>query len=145
VHLLMYSRFTPTCFGKWLPSSGGRRCLRSYSINICVVGVYRLRSVQCAQLSWTDRNTYTPTTQILLEYLLRHLRPPEDGKLLPKHVGVNLEYINKSTSFLTHLLVILQRYYQMLGPTTKVIYVHQFSQLCQEHSDNKNVYMNELY
>jgi hypothetical protein len=25
--LSMYSKFTPTCFGKWLPSSGGRRCL----------------------------------------------------------------------------------------------------------------------
>jgi hypothetical protein len=29
-------------------------------------------------------------------------RPPEDGSHLPKHVGVNLEYINKSTSSLTH-------------------------------------------
>jgi hypothetical protein len=38
------------------------------------------------------------------------LRPPEDGNHLPKHVRVNLEYINKSTSSLTHLLVILQRY-----------------------------------
>jgi hypothetical protein len=31
VGLLLYSRFTLTCFGKWLPSLGGRRCLRSYS------------------------------------------------------------------------------------------------------------------
>jgi hypothetical protein len=51
--LLMYSRFTLTCFGKLLPSSEGRRCLR------------------------------------------RHLRPPEDGNHLPKHVRVNLEYINR--------------------------------------------------
>jgi hypothetical protein len=57
----------------------------------------------------TDRNPYTPTIRTLLEWLLRHLRPPEDGSHLPKHVGVNLEYINKSTSSLTHLLVILQR------------------------------------
>jgi hypothetical protein len=27
---------------------------------------------------------------------------------MPKHVWVNLEYINKSTSYLTHLLVVLQ-------------------------------------
>jgi hypothetical protein len=27
VDLLMYSRFAPTCFGKWLSSSGGHRCL----------------------------------------------------------------------------------------------------------------------
>jgi hypothetical protein len=27
VDLLMYFRFTPLCFGKWLPSSGGRKCL----------------------------------------------------------------------------------------------------------------------
>jgi hypothetical protein len=40
VSLLMYSRFTPTCFGKWLPSSGGRRCVRSYSSSVCIVVVY---------------------------------------------------------------------------------------------------------
>jgi hypothetical protein len=50
--LLMYSKFTPTCFGKWLPPSGCRRCLRSYSSSACIVGVYRLRSVQCGQFSW---------------------------------------------------------------------------------------------
>jgi hypothetical protein len=50
--LLMYSKFTPTCFGKWLPSSEGCRCLRNYSSSVCIVGVYGLRSVQCSQLSW---------------------------------------------------------------------------------------------
>jgi hypothetical protein len=50
------------------------------------------------------------------------LRHPEDGNHLPKHVGVNLEYMNKSTCFWTHLLVILQRYYKMLGPTIKIGY-----------------------
>jgi hypothetical protein len=50
--LLIYSRFTPTCFGKWLPSSTGRRCLRRYSSNICVVVVYGLRFVHCSQLLW---------------------------------------------------------------------------------------------
>jgi hypothetical protein len=40
---------------------------------------------------------------------------------LPKHVGVNMEYINKSTSSLAHLLVILQLYYKMLDPTIKKI------------------------
>src|SRR5215510_13150596 len=58
----MYSRFTPTCFGKWLPSSGDRRCLRSYSSNICFVGVYGLRSVQCDQLSWNGYSTTTGHT-----------------------------------------------------------------------------------
>jgi hypothetical protein len=37
---------------------------------------------------WTDHNLYTPTTQTLLEYLIRRLRPPDDGNHLPKHVGV---------------------------------------------------------
>jgi hypothetical protein len=32
--LLMYSKFTPTCFGKWLSSTGGRRYLRGCSSNI---------------------------------------------------------------------------------------------------------------
>jgi hypothetical protein len=35
--LLMYSKFTPTRFGKWLPSSGGRKYLRSYSSSFCIV------------------------------------------------------------------------------------------------------------
>jgi hypothetical protein len=48
--LLMYSKFTPTRFGKWLPSSGGRRWLRSYSNSVCIMGVYGLRSVQYGQL-----------------------------------------------------------------------------------------------
>jgi hypothetical protein len=41
---------------------------------------------------------------------LRQLQLPEDGNHLPKHVRVNLEYIDKSTSSLTILLVMLQRY-----------------------------------
>jgi lipid-A-disaccharide synthase-like uncharacterized protein len=34
----MYSRLTPTCLGKWLPSSGGRRLLTKlchYEFNVC--------------------------------------------------------------------------------------------------------------
>jgi hypothetical protein len=53
VDLLMYYRFTPTCFGKWLPSSGNRRCLKSHSSNICVVGVYGLLLVY----SWIHSTT----------------------------------------------------------------------------------------
>jgi hypothetical protein len=34
--------FTPTCFGKWLSSSGGRRCLINYSSSVRVVDVYGL-------------------------------------------------------------------------------------------------------
>jgi hypothetical protein len=60
----------------------------------------------------------------LLEWLIRHQRPHEDGNHLPKHVGVNLEYSNRSTSSLTHLLVILQRYDKMLGPTIKLFVVY---------------------
>jgi hypothetical protein len=116
VVLLIYSKFNPTCFGKWLPSSGGYRCPRNYSSNVCVVSAYGLQSVQP---HWTVRNTYTPKTQTLLEKHLSHLRHPEDGNHLPKHFGVNLEHFNKSTSFLTHLLAILQRYYKMLGPNIK--------------------------
>jgi hypothetical protein len=94
--LLIYSKFTATHFGKQLPSSGGHRCLRSYSSSVCIVGVYGLRSVQCGPPART------------------HGPPPAEtcwGKL---------KYINKSTSSLTHLLVILQRYYKMLGPTIKI-------------------------
>jgi hypothetical protein len=36
--LLIHSKFsTPTCFGIWLPSSGGRQCLISYSSNVLVL------------------------------------------------------------------------------------------------------------
>jgi hypothetical protein len=59
VDLLPYSKFTPTCFRKWLPSSGGRRCLINYSSNGCVVGVYGLRFVQCGQLSQNGLLAYT--------------------------------------------------------------------------------------
>jgi hypothetical protein len=37
-------------------------------------------------------------------------RTPEDANYLPEHVGVNLEYSNKSPSSLTHLLDILRRW-----------------------------------
>jgi hypothetical protein len=99
--LLMYSKFTPISFGKWLSSSGGRRCLRSYSSSVCIVGVHGLRSVQSGMSfhnnwpHWMDCNPYMPTIQTLLEQLLRHLQLPEDGNHLLKHIGVNLEYINK--------------------------------------------------
>jgi hypothetical protein len=39
---------------------------------------------------WTVCNPYTPTMQVLIESLLRHLGPPEDGNTLPKHVVVNI-------------------------------------------------------
>jgi hypothetical protein len=75
----------PDMFRQVVTIFRGRRYPRSYSSNICIVGVYGLRSVQCGQLSWS-----------------------EDGNHLPKHVVVNLEYINKSASSLTHFLVILR-------------------------------------
>jgi hypothetical protein len=51
--LLIRSKFsTPTCFGVWLPFSGGRECLISYSSKFCVMGLCRLRvwPVPCSQL-----------------------------------------------------------------------------------------------
>jgi hypothetical protein len=51
---------------------------------------------------------------------IRHLRLPEDGNHLPKHVGVDLERINKIHYYLEHLLIISQWYYKMLGPTIKI-------------------------
>jgi hypothetical protein len=54
---------------------------------------------------------------------------------LPKHVAVNLEYSNKSTNSLTHLLVILQRDHKVLGPTIKMlttrIYATQLVSTCR--------------
>jgi hypothetical protein len=41
--LLIRSKFsTPTCFGIWLPSSGGRECLISYSSNVLCYGRERI-------------------------------------------------------------------------------------------------------
>jgi hypothetical protein len=77
--------------------------------------------VFCDWPHWTDHNRYPSTTQTLLEYLIRYLRPPEDGNHLPKHVGGKIwNTLIKSTSSLTHRLVILQRCYKMLGPTIKM-------------------------
>jgi hypothetical protein len=45
-------------------------------------------------------------------------QPPEDGSHLSTHVGVKFGTVK--IYCLTHLLVILQRYYKMLGPTIKV-------------------------
>jgi hypothetical protein len=66
--LLRYSRFISTCFGKSVPSSGGRRCLRSYLSDICIVDVYGLRSVQCGHFSgnvWCICWSFYDTTKML--------------------------------------------------------------------------------
>jgi hypothetical protein len=47
----MYSKYTPKCSGKWLPFSGVVGPLE-VTQGVCIVGVYRLRSVQCGQLLW---------------------------------------------------------------------------------------------
>jgi hypothetical protein len=97
--LLMYSRFTMTCFGKWLHFHG---VLGALEVNqaISVLWAYTdydpSSVASCCGMLWMDHNPYTPTTQILLEQLLRHLRPPDFANPLPKHVGANMEYINKS-------------------------------------------------
>jgi hypothetical protein len=84
--LLMHSIHTPTCFSKLLPSSGGRRYLKSYSSNICIVGVYGLRSVQCDQL-WRDKMTNKYVQEVM--DLLMHSRytPTCFSKLLPSSGG----------------------------------------------------------
>jgi hypothetical protein len=45
--LLTHSRFTPTCFSKSFPSSGGRSYLRSYSSNICILDVSLISVIHC--------------------------------------------------------------------------------------------------
>jgi hypothetical protein len=106
--------FTPTCFGKWLPSSGGRRGLICYSSNVCIVGVYGLRSVQCDQLSVHTHNT----DNAWVAY--KAPTPPWRWQPLAETCrGKIWNTLIKSTSSLTHLLVILQRYYKMLSPTVK--------------------------
>jgi hypothetical protein len=43
--LLMYSKFTPNMFRQMVAIFRGRRCLRSYSSNVCILGVCVLQSV----------------------------------------------------------------------------------------------------
>jgi hypothetical protein len=66
------------CFGKWLPSSWGCRCLRSYSCSVCIVGIYGLRSIQCSQLSWNVseiQSTITGCTGCIVIRLWPQYRP----------------------------------------------------------------------
>jgi hypothetical protein len=63
--LLMCSKFYPDMF--WQVVAIFRGSYVPYTLlKQCVVGVYGLRSVQCGQISRTDHNPYTPTTQTLL-------------------------------------------------------------------------------
>jgi hypothetical protein len=48
--LLIRSKFYPTCFGVWLPSSGGRECLIGYSSGVLCNGRMRIMTVRCGQL-----------------------------------------------------------------------------------------------
>jgi hypothetical protein len=111
VDLLLYSKVTPTCFGKWLPSSGGRRCLISYSISDCIVGVYGLRSVQCGQLWNVTFHDKWLRSEIATHHVTRHNTPihnilsnapqfsisqkalgtlSEDDNVMPKQVGATI-------------------------------------------------------
>jgi hypothetical protein len=82
--------------------------------------------VECIQAfhNWphlTDHNPYTPTTQTLLELLIKHLRRPWRWQPLAETCwGRIWNTLIKSTSYLTHLLVIAHRYYKILGPTIKI-------------------------
>jgi hypothetical protein len=72
---------TPTCFGIWLPSSGGRECPLSYSSNVLCYGRVRIMT----RPLWP---------------VARHSRPTEDGNHMLKHVGVEIlnVLIKKSTT-----------------------------------------------
>jgi hypothetical protein len=74
VNSLIYSSFTPKCFGKLLLSSGG---------------LGALETLQPVSVLWAYTDYDPPTAWVAS-------KSPEDGKYLPKHVGVKLEYINKS-------------------------------------------------
>jgi hypothetical protein len=67
--LLIRSKFsTPTCFGMWLPSSGSRECLISYSSNVLCYGRVRIMTrpvwpvvVECVQV-YIHLDTTRPST-----------------------------------------------------------------------------------
>jgi hypothetical protein len=69
--LLMCSKFYPTRFGKWLPSSAGRRYLYKLPKQ-CVLWAYMgydpssVAGCRGMTTDHTERNPYMPTTQILL-------------------------------------------------------------------------------
>jgi hypothetical protein len=88
--LLIRSKFsTLTCFGTWLPSSGGRECLIRCPGKVLCCGRVRVM-----------------------------IRPrPEDGTHMPKHVKVeNLERINKkSTTSLSIRWSYCKRLYKSFG------------------------------
>jgi hypothetical protein len=52
--LLIRSNSTATCFGIWLPSSGGRECLISYPSGVLCYGRVRIMTVRCGQLLWNS-------------------------------------------------------------------------------------------
>jgi hypothetical protein len=101
--------FTPTCFGKWLPPSGDRRCLISYSSNFCVVGVHRLWSI------------YAHNTDVTWVAYKAPMTPWRWHPLAETCRGKIWNTLIKSTSFLMHLLVILLWCYKMLGPAIKIM------------------------
>jgi hypothetical protein len=53
---------------------------------------------------------------------VKALTTHEDGNQLLKQFGVNLNYMNKSTSSFTRLLVMLHHYYKMFGTAIKRVY-----------------------
>jgi hypothetical protein len=63
-----------------------------------------------------------------------------DSLIYSKFTKLNLEYINKSTISLTHLLFNLQRYYKMLRPAIKKIILNiPITELIMFYRD-KNTY-----
>jgi hypothetical protein len=92
--LITSSKFsTPTCFGTWLPSSGGRVCLINHPSKVLCCGRVRvmtrpvwpvLVTSSRGQFSWNVSESDSDT---------------QDVNHLPKHVGVeNLERINKKST-----------------------------------------------
>jgi hypothetical protein len=111
--LLIRSIFYPDMFRHMVAILTMSECLITYSSNVLCYGRVRIMTrpvwpVVERQLATLDGtySVYAQNTDTAW-VALRHLRPPEDGNHLSKHVGVNSEYINKihwlSDAFVGHL------------------------------------------
>jgi hypothetical protein len=90
-----------TRFDMWLPSSGGRRCLVSYSGNVCGPCIVASCPRHC------------------LSSLYGSDDPLKKAATCRNMSGIKFGTLIKSTGSLTHLLVISRPYCKMLGPTVK--------------------------
>jgi hypothetical protein len=103
VKRLMHSLFTPTCFGKCLPTSADRTYLRNYPSSVCIVGVWRPLwpvVVECTEsniprhLATLDetQSVYAHNTNITW-VASKALTATWKWQPFAEYVGVNWEYI----------------------------------------------------